>query len=56
MVGFGGLGDMVVKLKAMGAEMYVFTRDEEKAPEVEKLLWKETRSLLYRRVDDLTLM
>ena len=37
-VGFGGLGDMAIKLaKAMGAEVYVFTRDEEKIAEAGKL-------------------
>jgi len=37
-VGFGGLGDMAIKLaRAMGAEVYVFTRDEEKVAEAAKL-------------------
>jgi len=37
-VGFGGLGDMAVKLaKAMGAEVTVFTRSEEKLAEAQRL-------------------
>ncbi len=37
-VGFGGLGDMAVKLaRAMGAEVTVFTTDEAKVAEAEKL-------------------
>jgi uncharacterized zinc-type alcohol dehydrogenase-like protein len=37
-LGFGGLGDMAVKLaKAMGAEVYVFTRTEEKLAEASRL-------------------
>ena len=37
-VGFGGLGDMAVKLaRAMGAEVYVFTTTKEKLKEAERL-------------------
>ena len=37
-IGFGGLGDMAIKLaKAMGAEVTVFTRSEEKLVEATKL-------------------
>ena len=37
-VGFGGLGDMACKLaKAMGAQVYVFTRTKEKLKEAERL-------------------
>lgn len=37
-VGFGGLGNMAIKLaKAMGAEVYVFTRDEDKVAEAKAL-------------------
>lgn len=38
MVGFGGLGDMAVKIaKAMGADVTVFTTTKEKVAEAEKL-------------------